>query len=463
MNHSPAPAETFREHIRLGQLMGLAWPIIVSMLSFTTMAVVDTLFVAQLGTAQLASMGLSIATLYVVHGFGDGLLTGLKVVVAQRTGAGDNPAVERMLWLGLWLAVGMGLAEAALYPLSEAAFVLQQASPEVTAHSVAYFEVRVLGAPLGFGMYALSAWLQGRGDTRAPMMAMVVANIANVGLDPLLIFGLGSFEGLGVAGAAVASVCAQAVGLAYLLWRLRRTLATAPRRFDGAALKEVWRVGAPLGVRLSLHVASFAVFSAILAQVGDAHLAAHILVVRLVMVSFLPGMGIGEACSILVGQLIGAKRYDLIAEVRRHGLRVAAGIMLVCGVLFIATPVPLVMIFDPAPEVLAMALDLMIIAAAFQLFDAVVAVYNGVLNGSGDTRFVMLAGVATQWFVMLPIGWALAVPGELGAVGAWLGLTAEILAAAALVWWRVGRQPWLPKEPRPRRTRRRRVATATVS
>lgn len=430
------------KQVGLREVVTLAWPIVVSMLSYTAMAVVDTLFVGQLGTPQLASMGLALSTLFTVHCFGDGLLTGLKVVVAQRTGADDRDAVERLLWLGLWLALGMGLAEASLALVSDAAFTLQGASAEASAHASSYFSVRVLGAPLAFGTYALSSWLQGRGETRVPMVATLLANATNIALDPVFIHGFGPVPAMGVAGAAIATVAAYAVSFGFLVTRLRRQLARFPRRPPRALLGRVWRLGAPLGLRSSLHVGSFAVFSAILAQIGDAHLAAHVITVRIISVSFLPGMGIGEACSILAGQLIGAGRHAEVAAVTRHGLRLAAGLMALCGLLFVLVPEPLVRIFDPSPQVLALALQLLLVAAAFQVFDAASNVFQGVLNGAGDTRFVMLAGVASQWLVMLPVGWALAMPGGLGALGAWLGLTAEIVCFAAVAWWRVRREPW---------------------
>jgi len=435
-------AHSLPASIGMAQVVHLAWPIVVSMLSYTAMSVADTLFVSQLGTAQLASIGLALSMHFTLHSFGDGILTGLKVAVAQRTGADDGPAVDRLLWLGLWLALGMGLIEASLALTADVAFTIQGASPEAAAHASSYFGVRVLGGPLAFGTYALSSWLQGRGETRLPMIATLAANATNIALDPLLIHGLGPVPGMGVAGAAAATVVAYGVSFAILATRLRRRIARSPKRPTRALLGLVTRLGLPLGLRASLHVGSFAVFAAILSQVGDDHLAAHVLTVRIISVSFLPGMGIGEACSILAGQLIGARRGAEIADVRRHGLRLAAGLMAVCGVVFIVIPEPLVSVFDPSPTVFALALDLLVVAAAFQVFDAACNVFQGVLNGAGDTRFVMLAGVTTQWLIMLPVGWALAMPAGLGSLGAWLGLTVEIVCFAAITWWRVRRRPW---------------------
>lgn len=446
----PLEKESLPRAVGLHQVVDLAWPIVVSMLSYTAMSVADTLFVSQLGTPQLASMGLALSTHFTVHSFGDGLLTGLKVAVAQRTGARDEGAVERLLWLGLWLALGMGAVEMSLAFGADVAFTLQGASPETSAHAASYFAVRVLGGPLAFGTYALSSWLQGRGETRLPMVATLAANATNIALDPLLIHGLGPVPAMGVAGAAAATVLAYGVSFVILAARLRREIARYPRRPGRPLMGLVWRLGAPLGLRSALHVGSFAVFSAILAQVGDAHLAAHVVTVRIISVSFLPGMGIGEACSILAGQLVGAGRASEIADLRRHGLRLAAGLMAVCGLVFVLAPDPLLGIFDPTPEVLVLARDLLLVGAAFQVFDAACNVFQGVLNGAGDTRFVMLAGVTTQWLVMLPVGWALAMPAGLGALGAWLGLTAEIVCFAAITWWRVRRRPWARDDNRAR-------------
>jgi MATE family multidrug resistance protein len=127
----------------------------------------------------------------------------------------------------------------------------------------------------------------------------------------------------------------------------------------------------------------------------------------------------------------------------RSGVWLAVGIMSACGLLFVTIPDALTMIFSAEPAVVEVARTLLFVAAGFQIFDAIAMVTQCALNGAGDTRFVMVSSVSIAWIVKLPLGWALAVVAGLGAAGAWLGLTAEIIVLAIVSGQRVRGDRWL--------------------
>ena len=425
------------------QVLHLAWPFMVSMLSQTAMTLADTLFVARLGTAPLAGIGLGSVASYVLLAAGFGLTGGVRVLVAQATGGQRTEQVRVLAWQALWITLALGLLGLLLVPLSAWVVALFGASGEVAAHATDYLWIRVAGSGPAVAMLALAAWFQGRGDTRTPMVANVLANLLNIALDPPFIFGSGPLPALGVAGAAVTTVVAQCVGTAILAaaaWPVLRRTSARPR-LD--LLRRMMQVGAPMALRGVLSVAGFAVFVALLARAGDAHLGAHVVVMRIVSVSFLPGHAIGEASGVLAGQALGAGRADLARQAFWAGTRLASLVMGAMALLFVALPRPLLAIFDPSPEVADIAVRLMLIGAAFQLFDAVAMVAQGVLNGVGDTRFTLLAGVGTMWLVNLPLGWLLGLHLGMGATGAWLALTAEIIVFAAVTLLRIRGSGWL--------------------
>ena len=179
-----------------------------------------------------------------------------------------------------------------------------------------------------------------------------------------------------------------------------------------------------------------------LARVGEADLAAHVLVIRVVLVSFLPGLAIAEASGVLVGQAIGAGRIDEARDAWRAGLGLAVAVMATGGVAFLLFPTALLAVFDAEPAVVAIGRELLVVAAAFQVFDAIATVALMALNGAGDTRFTMVTNVAAAWLVKVPVGTALALGLGLGATGAWLGLTAEIVVLSVLWTWRVRGVRW---------------------
>lgn len=448
---TPMSARMFesREPMSIRKVLDLAWPILVGMLSYTAMGILDTLMVAGLGTSAVAAAGLATTISFVALSFGHGLLRGVKVVVAQRTGAGDTDAAERLVWQGLWLAVICGIPIAMLAPFAPWFVDQLGASHAIASEAGVYLGLRILGAPFLFGMTALSSWLQGRGDTRSTMIATVLSNALNLVLDLVLLYGFGPIPALGVKGAAIATVIAWVVGLAFLLLRSRSALRATPSRPDLELLRAVWHVGSPMGLQFVLDVASFAFFASLLARVGEVHLAAHVIAIRIISVSFLPGYAVSEAASVLVGQAVGARRPEEALAAWWESTRLALGIMVGWAVVFLLLPGPLVGIFQPEPAVEAIIRNLLVIAAMFQLFDALATVAYGALTGAGDTRFAMVSNTLIAWLVKLPLAILLAVPAGLGAPGAWMALAVEIAAIAFVSVWRIRSGRWLQIDAEP--------------
>jgi len=439
LHSEPAPAS------RAGpaQVLALAWPLMISMLSQTAMSMADVLYVSRLGTTPLAGIGLGSVAGFLLLSAGFGLTGGVRVLVAQATGAGRHRQARVLAWQGLWLALVLGLVGLVLAPAAHLLIRGFGASPEVSEQGARYLAWGLGGAGATLATLALTSWFQGRGDTRTPMVVAVLSNLLNIAMDPVLIFGLGPVPALGIDGAAASTVLAQvlsALALAALVRRHLRGSSPWPRR---DLLRRALQVGAPMAINGVLSVAGFAVFVGVLARAGDAHLGAHVIVMRIVSLSFLPGHAVGEAAGVLVGQALGARRPRLARQAFGSAVRVALAIMGTMSVVFLVAPRPLVAAFHPAPEVMHIALQLMVVGAAFQVFDAVAMVAQGTLNGAGDTRYTLLVGVGAMWLVDLPLGWLLALHLHLGALGAWLALTAEILTYASLTVWRVRRLAWL--------------------
>jgi MATE family multidrug resistance protein len=434
------PSGSVPSRVGVREVMPIAWPIMASMLSFTAMNFVNVLWLGPLGKEYLAAAGLGSVLMYAVHGFGIGALTGLKIAVAHAHGEGDDPSARRLLWQGLHLSLWMGLLELAFLPLAEPIILALGGSDTVAPLAADYFIWRTLGAIPHFVLTALTQYLQGRGQTVAPMWAMIIANVCNVGLDPLLIYGLGPIPPMGITGAGLAASISFSVGALVLVLVTAADLRSTPHRVSSPLLRRILRIGTPLGGRATLEVGSYLVFQAILTSFGDAHLAAHVLVVRTIAVSFLPGYAISEAVSVLVGQALGAGRTELIPSIHRAGLKISVSFMCAWAVIFFLIPEPLARLHGATPDVVAVAIDLFMVSAFFQLFDAFAMTGLGVLNGVGDTRFVLIATVSMAWLAKLPLGYALAHLG-LGAVGAWWGIVFEILVLWALIAWRLRR--WL--------------------
>ena len=427
------------------ELARLAWPIAVSMLSYSVMTLVDTLFVGRLGPPALAGVGLGGVTAFALLCFPMGLLGGVKVLVSQATGAGKNDAARGASYLaaGLVLALAWSAVVIVVGQLVGNALALFTATPAVGEVSRVYLVVRVLGAPAVLVFVALREYRHGEGDTRWPMIAVLVANGANVALDWLLIFGLE----LGVAGAAWATVASSAIQAAILWFAPPRSAVARLRRLKSrgawlARLPAVWRMGAPGGLQFLLEVGSFTVLSLMIAAFSEVDMAAHHIAIQVIHFTFLPGLAVSEAASVLTGQAVGAGRDELVQRVGRRALAMAGGYAVVCTVVLTVGGSWIAAGFTADPELLRRTTGLLYVAAFFQVFDAANVVARGALRGTGDVRFTAVVGIVTAWVVVPPLTWLLGRGAELGALGGWLALCVEIVVAAAIFWLRLERGRW---------------------
>lgn len=425
----------------VGEVASVGWPIVIAMLSYTAMDVADTLFVGWMGKTELAAVGVATIVVFLFNSFFVGVLHGTKVVCAQFHGARRRADADAAGWAGGMVALPLGLMVALTVFAADPIFRLMGGSDQVQALAKEYFSARVLGAAAIYILIALSDYFQGTGDTRTPMKVNLIANAANIVLDPILIFGWWVFPAMGVQGAAVATVSSQVLGMLMVGWLFVRRagwLRTIPWQHAG----EMLRLGLPIGVRAVLGVAAFAGFTAFLARMGEGELAAHQIALKIVSISFLPGFGLSETATILTGQYLGAGRFAEIRKSYQSTLILALGIMGACGILFFGFGPHLVRLFNSDPYVVELGSKLLMVAALFQIFDALAMVSVGALNGVGDTRFTMFGGIACSWLVLLPSSYLFGVVLDGGAVGAWFGMTAEIAAMSALMTWRFVNNGW---------------------
>src|SRR5574337_1276701 len=205
------------------ELLRLAWPITVSMMSFSTMTLASTAFVARIGADELAGVGLAGVVGFALVCFGIGLLRGAKTLVSQAIGAGRRERVPELLGSSLGLALVLGVVALVAGQLVAPLLRALAASPREGAFAAQYLAIRSLGAPLVLVFAALRESRYGVGDSRSPMRASLAGNAVNIALDATLILGLG----WGVRGAAVSTICGNLTELGLLACASRSSLARA--------------------------------------------------------------------------------------------------------------------------------------------------------------------------------------------------------------------------------------------
>ena len=420
------------------QLVSLAWPIAISMLSYSVMTLVDTLFVGRLGPAALAGVSVGGITFFTLLCFGFGLLRAVKVVVSQAVGAGQVDRTPSFVGAGLLLAALLGVLTFAASRLASGAMVHVSASLEAARHAADYLDVRALSAPFALAAIALREARYGTGDAKTPMRATIIANAVNIALDYVLIFHLG----YGVVGAAASTVLATALD-AGLLALAQRGEGFGYGSTSLAEVRAIWKMGVPMGVQHLLEVSSFALLTFIFASMSEVDVAAHQIALQVAHFSFLPALALGDAASVLAGQAVGARKNRLVKVVARKTLLAAAAYTGFCGLLFAVFPELMARAFTDDPALIKATVHLLYVAAIFQVFDGAYIVARCVLRGTGDVRYAAVVGVVVAWICTPPLALLLGYALGLGALGGWIGLCLEIMVGSAILWRRLETGRWL--------------------
>jgi MATE family multidrug resistance protein len=422
----------------LRELLRLTWPIAVSTLSYSIMTLVDTLLVGHLGPSALAGVGLAGTATFAVLCFSIGLLRGAKTLVSQAVGARRPDLVNAYRAAALGAAVVLGVLTIGVGQI--VAELLVHLSATVAAGEAArtYLHIRNLVAPVVLVGVALREVGYAEGDSQSPMLATIAANIVNVALAVLFVFGLHR----GVAGAATATAIASVLETA-ILWRLGARRGVRVGRAALVHVRELWRIGLPTALQFMLEIGSFTLLASMISSLSETQMAAHQIALQICQFSFLPAWAVAEAAAVMAGQAIGARRDALVMRVARLALYAAGGFTALASFVF-ATLAPLIVSgFTSDVALSSVAIRLLHVAAVFQLFDGANIVARAILRGVGDVRFAAVVGVVTAWLMTPPLTWLLGWRAGLGAYGGWIGLCAETIVGAFILWHRLARGRWL--------------------
>ena len=428
------------------ELLRLAWPIAISMVSYSVMTLADTLFVSRLGPWALAAVGFGGTAAFALMCFGMGLLRSVKVLVSQAVGAGRRSDANAYLSAGLLWALALGGTMIALGQLTAELLPQLAASAAAGIGAGRYLAIRMVGAPMVMVYVALREHRYGVGDARSPMVVAVIGNGVNVALDWLFVLELH----WGVAGAAWASVIAHCME-ALLMLSATRALGYRFERPRVRQLLALLRIGWPTGAQFVLEMGSFAMLSAMLVALSETEMAAHQIALQVIHFTFLPTLAVSEAASVLAGQAVGAGRYGLVHAVSRRALLIALAYAALCTIVLALGATPIAAFFTEDGSLLAKATALLYVAAVFQIFDAANVIARGALRGTGDVQVPAVIGITTAWLLTPPMMWLLGYRLGMGALGGWLGLCGEIILAAVILWWRLAGNGWQMAANRSRR------------
>jgi MATE family multidrug resistance protein len=435
----------------LRAMVALAVPVVLSELGWMAQGVVDTIMVGRLGPAAIGAVALGNAICYTPSLFGVGLLLGLDTLVSQAYGREDHDECHRWLAQGVYLAGIVAVPLMVLIGLASFFFARFGITAEV-AHPASTYTARLLWGTLPLLLYAAARrYLQGVGQVRVITATYVAANLVNWFLNWVLIYGKFGFPAMGVNGSAISTVFARitmAVALMGFAWRYERSRGHPLfQHWAGpqwARLKTLVKLGAPAASQIVLEVGAWnlATFSA--GYLTPVALATHQIVLNYASVTYMVPLGISAAAAVSVGHAVGAGDAARARRAGWMGLALGTGFMLIAAIVLVAFPRPLIELYTSDPRVLAVGPALLVIVAAFEIFDAIQIVSTGSLRGLGETHAPMWANLVGYWALGLPLGFFLCFGLKWGIYGLWIGLTLAliVIALALLVRWnRDSRKP----------------------
>jgi putative MATE family efflux protein len=426
------------------RILALAVPAFLALVAEPLFLLSDAAIVGHLGTTELAGLGIASVVLRFVVGLCIFLAYGTTAAVARRVGAGDRAGALAQGVDGLWLAALIGgLTTTVGLALTDPLVGAFGTSAPVDEAASAYLRVAWFGLLPMLLVLAATGVLRGLRDTRTPLYVAVVANLANIALNVLLVYGLD----LGVAGSALGTDLAQlgaAVALVGVVLRLARREG-ASLRPDLPGVRRSARAGGPLLVRtLSLQAALLAT-TWCAARLGATATATH--QVAMAVWTFLAHAldAVAIAAQTLTGAALGAGDVLLTRTTTDRMVRIGAYSGIVTGVLLALTAPVLGPLFTDDPEVVSLLGTVLVVAALFQPVAGVVFVLDGVLIGAGDGRYLALAAsVVTVLFVPAAALSVVAFPGSEGLVWLWAAFGAVFIGGRAVVLVRRARgDRWL--------------------
>jgi len=430
----------------------LAAPVMLGMLGHTFVGFVDNIMVGQLGTAELAAVSLGNSFMYIAMSIGIGFSTAITPLIAEADGEGDFNKGKSSFKHGLFLCTIVGVAVFLLVMACVPLLQYMDQPSEVVSLAVPYLKfVAISLIPLvifqGFKQFG-----DGMSMTKYPMYATLIANVLNVILNYILIFGKLGFPQLGIVGAAYGTLISRIVMVLFLWFLLKNNEKSKNYLIniklfvlDRLMIKKLINLGAPSAMQMFFEVAIFTAAIWLSGLLGKNPQAANQIAINLASMTFMVAIGLSVASMIRVGNQKGLKDY---VELRR----IAFSIFLLAAIFATLFCIMFFVLHNHLPklyldmddvnnlidntEVVSIASKLLILAAIFQLSDSMQVVILGALRGLQDVKIPTIITFIAYWVIGFPISFFLGKETAYGSFGIWLGLLAGLTSAAILLYIR---------------------------
>ncbi len=435
-----------------GYNIKLATPVILGMLGHSFVAFADNIMVGQLGTAELAAVSLGNSFVFIAMSLGIGFSTAITPLVAEADGAGNKADGKSALKHGLVLCTLLGISLFGIILLSKPLMYLMDQPPEVVELAIPYLDLVAFSLVPLVMFQAFKQFSDGLSQTKYPMYATIIANVINIVLNYLLIFGSLGFPKLGIIGAAIGTLVSRFIMLGFL-WALLKTKKKFYTYVSGFNFKKIEKkvirkiidLGFPSALQMFFEVAIFTVAIWLSGVLGKNPQAANQIALNLSSMTFMFGMGLGVAAMIRVGNQKGLRNFTELRSIAQSIFFLTLLLEIVFAILFLIGrhwfPTLYLNVGDLANqadnmEVIKIAAQLVLVAAFFQISDGLQVVILGALRGLQDVKIPTFITFVAYWLIGFPISYYLGLHTELKSTGIWLGLLSGLTASGIMLYIR---------------------------
>ncbi len=430
----------------------LAVPMVLEMLLESVFAVVDIFFVSKTGSWAVATVGLTESALTVVYAISGGLASATTALVSRRIGEKKNNEAGMVAFQAILVGVFISVVIAVPGMIFARDFLrLMGATPSMVEKGYLFPAIMFGGNVVIMLLFILNAVLRSSGDAALSMRVMWTANLINLILDPVLIFGLGPFPELGVTGAAIATTTGRGIAVLYQLiilfrgkHRIRLNLQSLKIRTD--IMMNLLKISAGGILQNIIATSSWILMVRIISFSGPDAVAGYTIAIRIIIFSLLPAWGLSNAASTLVGQNLGAKQPDRAEKSVRITSRANMLMMGFISLFLIIFPETLVRIFTNENLIIDNAANsLRIISFGFVFYGLGMVMTQG-FNGSGDTITPTKINFLCFWLIEVPLAWFLAIQLKMGLTGACIAILFAESLLAFCGWYLFRKGKWKSRE-----------------
>lgn len=430
----------------------LAYPVILGMLGHTFVAFADNIMVGQLGTAELAAVSLGNSFIFIAMSLGIGFSTAITPLVAEADGAGNKADGKSALKHGLVLCTLLGLSLFVIILLCKPLMYSMDQPPEVVELAIPYLNLVAFSLVPLIMFQAFKQFSEGLSQTKYPMYATILANVVNIVLNYLLIFGSFGFPKMGIVGAAIGTLASRFIMVSFIWYLLRnkrkfRDYVTGFNfgRIENKVMWKIINLGFPSALQMFFEVAIFTAAIWLSGVLGKNAQAANQIALNLSSMTFMFGMGLGVAAMIRVGNQKGLGNFRELRRLAESIFLLTLLLEFLFAALFLLgrhwfptlyLDVDDVMNMADNTEVIGLAAQLLLVAAFFQISDGIQVVVLGALRGLQDVKIPTFITFIAYWLIGFPICYYLGLHTDLKSSGIWIGLLTGLTASAIMLYIR---------------------------